>query len=124
MTSMVITTVVIFAPDWSAVSGGVWIQLAATVVFSGVAALIPATVTRIAVDAGAGRRIRLCGDGADDPGVYNAANFIGPVVLTSIAAASGGWHLSWSVTVGASLIGAGLGAFFLNSRRLSMSFTG
>lgn len=123
MTSMVITTVVIFAPDWSAVSGGVWIQLAAAVVFSGVAALIPATVTRIAVDAAPA-------DGSASAvmglmiQVYNAANFIGPVVLTSIAAASGGWHLSWSVTVGASLIGAGLGAFFLNSRRLSMSFTG
>lgn len=123
MTSMVITTVVIFAPDWSAVSGGVWIQLAAAVVFSGVAALIPATVTRIAVDAAPA-------DGSASAvmglmiQVYNAANFIGPVVLTSIAAASGGWHLSWSVTVGASLIGAGLGAFFLNSRRLTMSFTG
>lgn len=123
MTSMVITTVVIFAPDWSAVSGGVWIQLAAAVVFSGVAALIPATVTRIAVDAAPA-------DGSASAvmglmiQVYNAANFIGPVVLTSIAAAAGGWHLSWSVTVGASLIGAGLGAFFLNSRRLSMSFTG
>lgn len=88
MTSMVITTVVIFAPDWSAVSGGVWIQLAAAVVFSGVAALIPATVTRIAVDAAPA-------DGSASAvmglmiQVYNAANFIGPVVLTSIAAASG-----------------------------------
>lgn len=123
MTSMVITTVVIFAPDWSAVSGGVWIQLAAAVVFSGVAALIPATVTRIAVDAAPA-------DGSASAvmglmiQVYNAANFIGPVVLTSIAAAAGGWHLSWVVTIGASLIGAGLGAFFLNSRRLTMSFTG
>lgn len=123
MTSMVITTVVIFAPDWSAVSGGVWIQLAAAVVFSGVAALVPATVTRIAVDAAPA-------DGSASAvmglmiQVYNAANFIGPVVLTSIAAAAGGWHLSWVVTIGASLIGAGLGAFFLNSRRLTMSFTG
>lgn len=123
MISMIITTVVIFAPDWASVPGGVWIQLTAAIVFSGVAALIPASITRIAVDVAPpdGSASAVMGLMIQ---VYNAANFVGPVVLTSIAAAVGGWHLSWVMTVSAALIGLALGAVFLSPRRLRITFTG
>lgn len=121
MISMIITTVLIFAPDWGSVVGGKWVQLAIAVFFSGIAALIPSTITRIAVDVAppGGAASAVMGLMIQ---VYNAANFVGPIVLTAIATAVGGWHLSWVMTSAAALLGAVLGAVFLSPRRLQMSF--
>lgn len=121
MVSMIITTVLIFAPDWGSVVGGEWIQLTIAVAFSGIAALIPSTITRIAVDVAppGGSVSAVMGLMIQ---VYNAANFVGPIVLTAIATAVGGWHLSWLMTSAAALLGAVLGAVFLSTRRLRMSF--
>ena len=122
MIAMIVTTVVIFAPDWNSIAGGEWIQLATAVVFSGVAAVIPASITRIAVDVAPpdGSASAVMGLMIQ---VYNAANFIGPVVLTSIATAVGGWHLSWVMTGVAALLGLVLAAIFLTPRRLKMTFS-
>lgn len=121
MMSMIVTTVLIFAPDWSTVSGGAWFQLALAVIFSGVAAVIPASITRIAVDVAPpdGSASAVMGLMIQ---VYNAANFLGPVVLTSIATAVGGWHLSWVMTGASALLGLVLAAVFLTPRRLNMTF--
>ncbi len=122
MISMIVTTTLIFAPDWSSAIGGEWIQLTIAVLFSGIAALIPSTITRIAVD--------VAPPGGSAPAVmglmiqvYNAANFVGPIVLTAIATAVGGWHLSWVMTSAAALLGAVLGAIFLSPHRLQISFS-
>lgn len=122
MISMIVTTVLIFAPDWGSVGGGEWFQLMIAVVFSGVAAFIPSTITRIAVDVPSphGSPSAVLGLMIQ---VYNAANFIGPIVLTSIATAVGGWQLSWVMTSAAAVLGAVLGAVFLNPRRLRISFS-
>lgn len=122
MVSMIVTTTLIFAPDWSSVVGGEWVQLTIAVLFSGIAALIPSTITRIAVDVAppGGSAAAVMGLMIQ---VYNAANFIGPIVLTAIATAVGGWHLSWVMTSAAALLGAVLGAIFLSPRRLQMSFS-
>lgn len=121
MINMIITTVLIFAPDWDSVVGGKWVQLTIAVFFSGIAALIPSTITRIAVDVAPPK-----GSASAVMGlmiqVYNAANFVGPIMLTAIATAVGGWHLSWVMTAAAALLGVILGAVFLSPRRLQMSF--
>ena len=121
MVSVIVTTVLIFAPDWGSVFGGEWVQLTIAVVFSGIAALIPSTITRIAVDVAppGGSASAVMGLMIQ---VYNAANFVGPIALAAIASAVGDWHLSWVMTSAAAVLGAALGAVFLSPGRLRMSF--
>lgn len=119
--TMAVTTVVTFAPDWSGVRGGLAIQIVAVTLFSGVGALIPATLTRIAVDVAPQDGSPAAVMGLMQQ-IYNAANLVGPIILAAIATASGGWNLSWTMTVTASLIGMVLTAGFLGARRLGLDF--
>lgn len=117
MVSMLVLTVLLFAPEWSAVPNGHWVQLAIAGLFSGTAATIPATLTRVAVDIAppGGAPSAVIGLMTQ---VFNAANLVGPVVLTALAVAAGGWHLSWLFTASASVIGLVLAAVFLTSARI------
>jgi len=116
MGSMVVTTTIIFAPDWSAVPGGHWYQLAMAGIFSGVAAVIPSVINRIAVDVAPPEGAPSAVMGLMSQ-VYNGGNFIGPIVLTALATAAGGWHLSWLVTGSAAVLGLVLAAIFLTPQR-------
>ena len=104
LTMMAIMSTLVFAPDWSQVPGTVvWAMLAAAI-FSFMGALVPTTVTRQAVD--------IAPEGGSPSAVmglitqmFNLANFVGPVILSAIAAATGTWQMSWTMTVTASAIG-------------------
>lgn len=104
LTMMAIMSVLVFAPDWSRVPGNVAWALLAAAIFSFVGALVPTTVTRQAVD--------IAPPGGSASAVvglitqmFNLANFVGPVILSAIAAAAGNWQMSWTMTVTASTIG-------------------
>ena len=45
--------------------------------------------------------------------MFNLANFLGPVILSAIAAAAGTWQLSWTMTVTASAMGIILTLIFV-----------
>lgn len=104
LTTMAVMSTLVFAPDWSSVPGNVAWALLAAAIFSFMGALVPTTVTRQAVD--------IAPEGGSPSAViglitqmFNLANFIGPVVLSAIAAAAGTWQWSWTMTVTASIIG-------------------
>lgn len=117
MGSMLVLTTLTFAPDWSVIPHGYWYQLGMAGLFSGVSAVIPATITRVAVDVAPP-------DGAPSAvfglmsQVYSGGNFVGPVILTAIATAAGSWRMSWTLTASASIIGLVLAGIFLTSERL------
>lgn len=121
LATMGITSVITFAPEWSAVPGGLAVQIIAVALFSAVGALVPATLNRIAVDIAPPN-----GSGAAAMGlmvqIYNGANFVGPIIIAAIATAAGSWHLSWTMTLGASLMGVLLAWRFLSGRRLGIDF--
>ncbi|MFC7401809.1 CynX/NimT family MFS transporter [Citricoccus sp. GCM10030269] len=121
LATMGITSVITFAPDWSTVPGGLAVQIVAVAVFSGGGALIPATLNRIAVDIAPPN-----GSGAAVMGlmvqIYNGANFVGPILLATIATAVGSWHYSWVMTLAATVIGLLLAWRFLSNRRLGIDF--
>ncbi|HEY4557496.1 MAG TPA: MFS transporter [Enteractinococcus sp.] len=104
LATMAVTSTLVFAPDWSQVPGTVAWALLAAAIFSFTGALVPTTVTRQAVD--------IAPPGGSPSAViglmtqmYNLANFVGPVILSAIAAAAGSWRMSWAMTVTASIIG-------------------
>lgn len=104
LTTMAVTSTLVFAPDWSVVPGNVVWALLAAAIFSFMGALVPTTVTRQAVD------IAPVGGSASAviglmTQLYNLANFLGPIILSAIAAAAGTWQMSWTMTVTASVIG-------------------
>lgn len=104
LATMAIMSTLVFAPDWSQVPGTVAWALLAAGIFSFAGALVPTTVTRQAVD--------IAPPGGSASAViglitqmFNLANFIGPIILSAIAAAAGTWQMSWTMTVTASAIG-------------------
>ena len=112
LATMAVTSTVVFAPDWSTVPGNIVWALLAAGVFSFAGALVPTTVTRQAVD--------IAPPGGSPAAViglitqmFNLANFFGPVVLSAIASAADGWHLSWTMTVTASVIGMAMTLVFV-----------
>lgn len=121
LATMGVTSVITFAPDWTGVPGGLAVQILAVTLFSGVGALVPATLNRIAVDIAPPN-----GSGAAAMGlmvqIYNGANFVGPIILAAIATAAGSWHYSWTMTLGATLLGVLLAWRFLSARRLGIDF--
>ncbi|MGM7666454.1 MFS transporter [Microbacterium sp. A93] len=121
LATMGVTSVITFAPDWSGIPGGLAVQILAVALFSAVGALVPATLNRIAVDIAPPN-----GSGAAAMGlmvqIYNGANFVGPIIIAAIATATGGWHFSWTMTFGASLLGILLAWRFLSARRLGIDF--
>lgn len=117
MASMALFTTITFAPDWAQVPGGHWFQLGAATLFSGIAAVIPAAILRVAVDVAPPEGAPSAVIGLMNQ-VYSAANFVGPIILAAIATAAGTWRLSWTVTLTASMIGLVLAAVFLTPQRL------
>jgi len=104
LATMAVMSVLVFAPDWSQVPGTVTWALLAAAIFSFTGALVPTTVTRQAVD--------IAPPGGSASAViglitqmFNLANFVGPIILSAIAAAAGTWQMSWTMTVTASAIG-------------------
>ena len=102
--TMAVTSTLVFAPDWSSVPGHVVWPLLAAAVFSFAGALVPTTVTRQAVDIAppGGSTAAVIGLMTQ---LYNLANFLGPIILSAIAAAAGNWQMSWIMTVTASALG-------------------
>lgn len=121
LTTMGVTSVVTFAPDWSSVPGGLAVQIIAVALFSGIGALIPASLNRIAVEVAPadGSPAAVMGLMVQ---IYNAANFVGPIILAAIATAAGNWHLSWTMTGAATLVGILLAGRYLSDRRLGLDF--
>lgn len=119
--TMGVTTVITFAPDWTEVPGGLAVQILAVTLFSGVGALIPSTLTRIAVDVAPPDGSPAAVMGLMQQ-IYNAANLVGPIILAAIATWAGGWQLSWTMTVSASALGIVLTICFLGARRLGLDF--
>ncbi|MGO1942672.1 MAG: MFS transporter, partial [Yaniella sp.] len=102
--TMAVTSTLVFAPDWSSVPGHVVWPLLAAAIFSFAGALVPTTVTRQAVDIAppGGSAAAVIGLMTQ---LYNLANFLGPIILSAIAAAAGNWQMSWTMTVTASAVG-------------------
>ena len=110
--AMAIMSTLVFAPDWTQVPGSVAWALLAAAIFSFMGALVPTTVTRQAVD--------IAPPGGSPSAViglitqmFNLANFVGPVILSAIAAAAGTWRMSWTMTVTASAIGIAMTLLFV-----------
>lgn len=116
---MAVTALGVYAPDWSALPGGFLGQFILVCIFSCVGALVPASLTRIAVD--------LAPPGGSPAGVfgliqqiYTGGNFVGPTLLAWMAAQAGGWHTSWWLSAAVGAIGAAL-VLILSEKRLRIS---
>lgn len=120
MAAMALFTVLTFAPDWLGVPGGYWYQLASAALFSGLAAVIPTTILRAAVDVAPPEGAPSAVMGLMNQ-MYSAANFLGPVLLAAIATAAGTWRMSWTLTVAASVVGLVLALVFLTPARLTVA---
>lgn len=112
LATMAVTSFLFFALDWSSFAGGLVWQIAIAALFSFGGAAIPASLIRLAVEVAPrdGSPAAVLGLMQH---IYNAANFVGPILLATIAAAVGGWQMSWVVTVIASVIGLVLAAVLL-----------
>lgn len=110
--TMAVMSTLVFAPDWTQVPGSIAWALLAAAIFSFMGALVPTTVTRQAVD--------IAPPGGSPSAViglitqmFNLANFVGPVILSAIATAAGGWRMSWTMTVTASCVGIIMALIFV-----------
>ena len=93
-----------FAVDWSPVPGGLAWQVACVGFFSLSGAMIPATMTRMAVD--------LAPEGGSAPAamglmqqIYNVGNFTGPMIVAWLAMTTGGWSSTWWMTCAFAALG-------------------
>lgn len=116
---MGITAFGVYAIDWSVLPGTFIPQFVLVCIFSMVGALIPTSMFRIAVD--------LAPPGGSPPGVVglmqqmqNTGNFLGPILLASLAAQAQGWHTSWWLTATAGALGIALIMLF-SEKRLGFS---
>lgn len=121
-TVMGITSLAVYAVDWSLVPGTFITQFLLVCVFSMTGALIPTSMFRVAVD--------LAPAGGSPPAVVglmnqmqNTGNFLGPVVLAWLAAQAQGWHTSWWLTTAAGVLGIALIMLF-SEKRLGVSLRG
>jgi cyanate permease len=110
-----------FAVDWSPVPGGLAWQVACVGFFSLSGAMIPATMTRMAVD--------LAPEGGSAPAamglmqqIYNVGNFTGPMTVAWLAMSTGGWSPTWWMTSVFAVLGIVLSAVLVG-RRGSMHFS-
>lgn len=116
---MGVTSVGVYAVNWSGLPGTFIPQFVLVCVFSMIGALIPTSMYRIAVD--------LAPPGGSAPGVVglmqqlqNSGNFLGPILLAWLAAQAQGWHTSWWLTATAGVIGIALITIF-SEKRLGFS---
>lgn len=110
-----------FAVDWSPVPGGLAWQVACVGFFSLSGAMIPATMTRMAVD--------LAPEGGSAPAamglmqqIYNVGNFTGPMIAAWLAMSTGGWSSTWWMTSVFAVLGLILSAVLVG-RRGGMHFS-
>lgn len=117
-TTMAVAALVAFAPfdavmpaSWleasaSADLGGrtAWLRYAAVLVFSGVGGLVPATLFTLAVAATPREGSLSSTVGWMQQGSA-LGQFAGPPLVAWVAAAAGGWHLTWAVTGACALAG-------------------
>lgn len=118
---MATSSTLTFAINWSTVSGGLGWQLACVGLFSLCGAIIPATMTRMAVD--------LAPRGGSAPAamglmqqIFNIGNFTGPMIVAWLAIRTGGWSSTWWMTCTFAAVGIILSAVLLG-RRGSMNFS-
>lgn len=118
LATMAVTSALFFALDWNSVPNGLIWQIAVAALFSFGGAAVPASMMRLAVDTAPpdGSPAAVLGLMQH---VYNAANFVGPILLAAIAAAVGGWQLSWIATASASVLGILLSLALLRRRVLA-----
>lgn len=105
--AMAATSWATFAVRWEDLTGGFAFQLLLIVVFSAAGGLIPAALTRYSVT--------IAPPGGSVPAVlgltqqvFNVGNFAGPMIVATLAAATGGWHSTWWMTCGLSILGLAL----------------
>ena len=120
-TTMAVTSFLAFAIDWAPISGGVAWQVTCVAAFSFIGAMIPATLTRMAVD--------LAPTGGSAPAamglmqqIFNFGNFTGPMIVAWLAMITGGWTSTWWMTCGFAALGIIL-SVVLVGRRDSVNFT-
>ncbi|MBL8326247.1 MAG: MFS transporter [Rubrivivax sp.] len=117
-TTMMLAALVAFAPwAWpgtAAAAGAAadttaWVRYAAALAFSGVGGLVPATLFTLAVPA-----TPPAGSLSSTAGWMQqwsaAGQFFGPPLVAWVAAAVGGWHLTWVATGACALAGVALSA--------------
>ncbi|WP_264796723.1 MFS transporter [Arthrobacter mangrovi] len=114
------TSLLTFAVDWTAVPGGTALQFACVAAFSLTGAVVPSTLTRLAVD--------LAPPGGSAPAamglmqqIFNVGNFTGPALVAWLATATGGWDSTWWMTCGFATLGILL-SLYLSRRRLGLDF--
>ncbi|NKX55758.1 MFS transporter [Arthrobacter sp. E918] len=102
--AMAATSWATFAIDWTGQADGFLLQLLLIALFSAVAGLVPAALTRYSVG--------IAPPGGSVPAVlglsqhiFNVGNFAGPMAVAALAAASGGWSTTWWMTCGLSAVG-------------------
>jgi predicted MFS family arabinose efflux permease len=116
---MTVTAFGVYAPNWSSWDGAFIAQFVLVCIFSCIGALVPASLTRIAVD--------LAPQGGSPAAViglmqqiYTTGNFVGPTLLAWLAAQAGGWHTSWWLSAAFGSLGVVL-VLVLSERQLGMS---
>ncbi|MFJ6457104.1 CynX/NimT family MFS transporter [Paenarthrobacter sp. NPDC091669] len=104
---MAATSTLTFVVDWSSVQGGMAWQGACVGLFSLSGAMVPSTMTRMAVD--------LAPEGGSAPAamglmqqIFNIGNFTGPMLVAWLAMTTGGWSSTWWMTATFSTIGIAL----------------
>lgn len=114
------TSLLTFAVDWTEVAGGTALQFACVAAFSLTGAVVPSTLTRLAVD--------LAPPGGSAPAamglmqqIFNVGNFTGPALVAWLATTTGGWNSTWWMTCGFATLGILL-SLYLSRRRLGLDF--
>lgn len=94
---MAATSTLTFAVEWGSIPGGLAWQVACVGLFSLIGAMVPATMTRMAVD--------LAPEGGSAPAamglmqqIFTIGNFTGPMLVAWLAMTTGGWSSTWWMT--------------------------
>jgi MFS family permease len=114
------TSLLTFAVDWSQVPGGPAVQFVCVGAFSLVGAVIPATLTRMAVDLAPPEGSAPAAMGLMQQ-IFNVGNFTGPAIVAWLATTTGGWHSTWWMTCAFAALGIGL-SLYLSEKRIGLSF--
>lgn len=101
---MSVTSIGLFAVPWTIVEPGIAGALSCALLFSMIGGMAPAILSRVAVDLAPPNGSVSAVIGLMQQ-LFNVGNFIGPFILAWIAMRAGGWHASWVMTCGFSLLG-------------------
>lgn len=118
---MAATSALTFAVNWQPTPSDMIWQVSLVGLFSLFGAIIPATMTIMAVD--------LAPPGGSAPAamglmqqIFNTGHFLGPVLLAMLATNTGGWSSTWWMTCTFSIVGTALSVILLRHRN-RFSFT-